>query len=269
MLKNNRLLRTVTEIIIVTVPLFLRALGFVKGSGTVNYVFYAFSSLGALWIAADTLSVKTYSSVFSFGKSSGMGIMSYVLSFGLFLDFISSGISLALMLAGGGFVAGVAVFTKCFTSVLALLSSAYFITVGLTFSDGRYDFRYLKLLHLAPMGWIAGRLLEMLIDAGITSADDISAVLEYIVLALSMCFFYSLAREVENEGGARRSTVMLSFELAYFSILYSYSRIIEIIRARFEGVNQDALFTVTAVTLSLFCFFFYRNIVSETNKTEN
>ncbi len=269
MLKNNRLLRTVTEIIIVTVPLFLRALGAVAESGAVNYIFYAFSAIGAMWIAADTLSVKNYVSIFSLKKSSGMGTMSYVMAVGLFIDFVGSCISLALLFFSGGFVAGIAVFTKLFTAAFAFISTVYFITAGMTFSGSRYDFRYLKLLHLAPICWIAGKLLEMLVDAGITSADDISGMFEYIVLAFSMCFFYSLAREVENENGAKRSTVMLSFELAYFSMLYSYSRVIEIIRSDFEEVNFDALFIVTTVALSLFCFFFYRNIVSETNKTEN
>ncbi|MBR7072206.1 MAG: hypothetical protein IKI33_01130 [Eubacterium sp.] len=249
----------------ILLPLVLRAVTcFIGLNSAFNIAFYALMAFGAVMLALSALCKKNYAPPFENTAGSALSLFSCVLSAGFFTEFVNRCISVYYAVQSMRYLVLLAVLIRVFSALFALLSTVYFILAALSFGKGHYDFRFLKLLHLTPMLWAFARLLEAMEHAGVDTDDVSGGLLKYIMFAAALCFFFCFAREVENKNGAKRVTVMFSFELVLFSLLYTEETVLTLIIGRAKGFSYEMLLVLTALSLCLFSLVFVKNIIKNT-----
>ncbi|MCR5207603.1 MAG: hypothetical protein K6C14_03900 [Eubacterium sp.] len=206
---------------------------------------------------------KSYAPAFSMPKSKAFGFLSYGLSFGLFADFINRCVSAAQLLSDSA-VFSTSLVIRVVTALSALISSVYFIVIGLSLSGSRYDFKSLKLIHIMPILWAGFCIMEGFENAG---ANGINSLLKYVMLSISLMFFYYSAREIDSEDGAMRISLVSSRLLTFTSFLYFADTFFMSIKEKTLYGGFESTLALTALFMLLYSFAFERNIII--NTTEN
>lgn len=230
-------------------------------------IYYIMVSFFAAFLAFEALRGKNYGAAFKSGTVK-TDVFAYILAAGFFADFVNRCVSLYYVIDSNKYLVVLSVTIRVLSAVLALISSAYFVIVGKTFKEERYDFRMLKLLHLAPVFWCAARIVEVMEQAGVDLNGGADGTLKYIMLGFAVCFFFCFASEVENNSSAKKITVLFSKELTFFSALYVADYIFNCISRKALGYKYELLFCFTALSLCMFAYAFKRNIVTN-GSTEN
>ncbi len=263
-IRKPSLLRIAFEIILIMLTLILRAVSLSSSAGEYSNYFVMLSALAAgAVIAFNSVSRKPYLPVFKSEKSRLLKLVSYLLSLGLFVEFINRCIASYYIFDGNSGSDVLPLVFRALGAAFALLSSIYFIPAGLTFGGERYDVRSLRVFHIVPLLWALFRLLEVMEQAGMDSKNDVSGVLKYTMLAFALCFFFCFAGEVESQKGARGLTAVFARETVFFSALYSADGAMLFLFKKPAALPFEATLYFTAFTLFLFSAALVKNIISD------
>lgn len=228
---------------------------------TFGIAYYALIAFGVVLIAVDSFRIKKYAAAFEFKNNFHLNAFSYLASFGFFADFVHSCVRIFLSAQDGSYKRLIFFIPLCMICLFALLSCFYFYTVGLSFGDKNYDFRELKVLHLAPLFWAASQMLTVMQQA-ISFSRDIDSVIKYTMLIFSVCFFFCFASEIESSSGAKPSTMFLARAYSYMSVIFFIERLMLLLSGRAQISDNDGIFAVSVLFICLFVFFFEKNIIS-------
>lgn len=266
--KGNGVFRLLLCFLSALIPVILRvkASAF-KGGLKTDYAFFAVMIVFAAVNSYFPLRFKNSVSFIKNGLQPRTGAAAYAAAVGFFVSFVQSCLSLYYLISGGKYFTAVSVIVKTVIAVCALLSAIYFITVGMTLTTKRYDFRLFRLFHIVPVIWSAGGLLEIAENSGVSALYDVNGVLKFFVLAFSLGFFYFFARGINAEK-VNRVTLLFAGELRFTAfVLFADSAITAAVNG-FSEIGAELLSCVTALTISFFCFAFECSIYIG-NNTEN
>lgn len=153
------------------------------------------------------------------GRNIPLAVVTYLFAFSLIADGINklfeasfNGFKLhdGFILAQGGF---------------ALLSSVFFIIVGISFTAGTDTFIRRGLLAVSPVFWAISRILQRF-SVAIDFKNVSELLYELSMLCLAMLFFLAFARVYVNTEGAKMSWRIFAFGVpaALFAFLCSLPR---------------------------------------------
>ncbi len=226
-----------------------------------NYVYYLLVFSGIIFIGIECSKRKTYAPSFIFENVFHLSFFSYVASFGFFTDFIHQCVKIFLSIENETNRNLTYFIPVCFICLTALLSSFYFVNVGLSFSDKNYDFREFKLFHIIPIGWALFHIIVNLSEA-VSFSRDIDDIIKYLVLIFSVCFFYCFACEIDNDNGTKRITVFFTEAFSYCSILFFINRFMLLLSASAPINDSNGILSLSCFLINGFVFFFSKNIIS-------
>jgi hypothetical protein len=228
-------------------------------SGAFTAIYYLLIVLGIALIAFDSFNQKEYSPAFEFKNNFHLNIFSYLASFGFFVDFVHNCVRMFFSAQDGSYRNLIYFVPVCFTCLFALLSCFYFYTVGLSFGDKNYDFRELKVMHLAPLFWSVTHVLTVMHQA-VSVKWDIDAVVKYVMLIFGVCFFFSFASEIESKSAAKASTLFLARSYSSLCIIFFINRLMLLLSSNASISDGDSVFAVSLLLICTFVFFFEKNI---------
>ena len=229
-----------------------------------NTVFDVLVAIGILLIGAVCFRFRHIAKAFDFEKQSRMKWVSYLLSAGLFADFVEQCIRLYQVGENGAYVTAASYLPKVLIGVFALGSGFYFSMVALSFSERKYDFRNLKLFHLVTVLWAVARILELVFRSDIIGSSPHTA-LRYSVALFATGFFYSFSYEADREACAKRYTLFFSKITAMTTFLYVWETLLLLLNGQIKINDSNTVFALTALTLCLFSLSFERNLVLRSN----
>lgn len=224
---------------------------------------YASLVLGIVFLALDSFKQGGFASVFVFKNRFHLNIFAIIASVGFFVDFVAGAVNMYSTLFDSTYIAIPPFIALCMATVMALLSSFYFVLVSSSFAGSKYDFRKLKVLHFAPLLWGISRVFAILDEAPSILQDDVT-ILKYTVLIFVTCAFFFFAFEVESEDGARKATVFFFRAFYYTGIAYFINMLI-LLLGRNTSLNvYDCIFALTTLFISGFVYFCEKNIINHT-----
>lgn len=230
-------------------------------SGVCGIAYYVMIAFGIVLIAVDSFGQKNYAAAFVFKNNFHLNAFSYLASLGFFVNFVHSCVSVFLSAQDGSYNNFTYFIPLCLICFFSLLSCFYYYTVGLSFGDKNYDFRELKVLHLAPLFWTVSQMLTVMQQA-ISFSRDIDCVIKYTMLIFGVCFFFCFASEIESSAGAKPSTVFLARAYSYLSVIFFIDRLMLLLAGSAEIGDDDGILAVSVLLICTFVFFFEKNIVS-------
>lgn len=224
-------------------------------------VYYIMIAAGVILIAVDSFKQKNYAGAFGFKNDFHLNAFSYLASLGFFVNFVYSCVKIFISAQDGSYKSLTYFIPLCLICIFALLSCFYFYTVGLSFGDKNYDFRELKIMHLAPLFWVGAHMLSVMHQA-VSISRDINSVIKYAMLISGICFFYCFAGEIQSSGGAKPSTVFLARAYSYLSVMFFIDRLMLLLSGNAAIGDGDGLLAVSVLLICTFVFFFEKNIIS-------
>lgn len=226
-----------------------------------NIAFYVVYLLELVLIGVDVARTRHFAKAFCFDNVFKLHIVSYLVSAGFFLDFVTSASKIINSLtADDKGIILVSFVPDCLCCVLAFCCCLYFVIVGLSYSGDNYDFRQFKFFHIVVLLWSVAKILTVLTEI-INFTYDLNEVLKYFVLIVGACFFYCFVSEVERQDGAKKITVFFARTYAYCAVFYFIDRALMLLSANVSLTHTDNFFAVTVLFLGIFAFFFEKNIM--------
>ncbi len=221
---------------------------------------YLFISISFIYNYVDLKKRGSFGRAFNFDNAYKLDVFSYLVAFGFFVEFISNVATLVkLFLDKNGLIISYLVpIVMC--ALFALLSSFYFVMVGLSFGTRNYDFRSFKLYHIVILLWAIFKLMT-LFGQVIRITYDINAVLRYLSIMVLSFFFYYFVAEVESEDGASIYTVYCARMCAYCSGFYCLDRLMLLITKQVDLNSNNTYFAITLMFVCLFALFFEKSIL--------
>ncbi|MFR5874945.1 MAG: hypothetical protein ACLUFN_00490 [Eubacterium sp.] len=229
-------------------------------SAAFGIAYYVLIATGLVLIAVDSFKQKKYAAAFEFENNFHLNAFSYLASLGFFVDFVHSCVRIFFSAQDGSYRILVSFIPLCLICLFALLSCFYFYTVGLSYGDKNYDFRELKVLHLAPLLWSVSQALSIMHQA-ISFSRDVENVIKYTVMIFGVCFFFCFASEIESDGGAKPSTLFLARAYSYISVIFFIDRLMLLLNGNAKISDDDGVFSLSVLLISAFVFFFEKNII--------
>lgn len=251
---------SVISLLLFLSSLTVRLVSIFAGSSTVlSVVFYVLLVFGLAMLAIDSILQKKYAPAFVTENKFHLNIFAFIASAGFFVDFISDSLSIFYRVDSGDYRILVTFIPLCFACVFALLSSFYFVIIGLSFG-GNYDFRSLRFFHIVPLVWSASKLFGMLSFVSTFNQEDASE-LKYIVLIFSATTFFAFGYEVGSNSGARQFTVFSIRALYFTGTLYFINELMLLLNGSKSFSIEDGMLSLTIMLLSGFMFFCEKNII--------
>lgn len=267
MQKNFSAIYTYTVILSLLTAPIIRLVGVLAGIGFLNILFIAIVCFALGIIAFDSFSGKNYAIAFDYKNQFHLDRYSYIAAAGFFFNFLTQ-----CVLFFGALMSGSYNMTYLLPIVMsgigAIVSSVYFIIVGFSFGEKSYDFREFRLIHILPILWSISCIFN-LIEISSGFEKDTDSFLKYLMMILLALFFYFFASEVDSSKGAKMPTVFLARAYSYVSILYFFDRLILILSRKVPLIGAENAFAITCVMIASFTFFFEKNILSKSGRTEN
>lgn len=240
------------------------ALLLVGGGAVLTVLYYLALVLGIAFLAYDSYRVKAYSNVFVFDNRFHLDIFAYGAGVGFFIDFVSSMLSIYHSIDDKSYHILTSFVPLCVSCAFALLSSFYYIVVGSSFGGSNYDFRKLRVFHIAPLFWAGAKLFGILDQAVGLLQDDI-ALLKYITLIFGVCLFFFLVNEVDNTDDANVHTVFLMRSFYYTGIMYFINQLMLLLSGSIYFTIEDGMLGVSVLLISGFMYFCEKNIIAHTS----
>ncbi len=163
------------------------------------------------------------------GRNIPLAVVSYLFAFSLIADGINKLFEASLngIQVQDGFVLAQGIF--------ALLSSIFFIIVGISFTAGTDSFVRRGILAVMPVFWAISRILQRF-SVAIDFKNVSELLYELAMLCLVMLFFMSFARVYVNTEGANMSWRIFAFGIpaALFAFLCSLPRFL----VKFMGMPE-------------------------------
>lgn len=142
----------------------------------------------------------------------------------------------------------------------ALLSSFYYITVGMTLRGSQYDFRSFKLFHFVPVLWAVTRLLDILVEM-VNVSMGTETVVEFIYLVFLLMFYFSFITAAVSERNAGRGIVFFALVTFMLSLILDLPGIVTSLIGR-QSELSDAVFSrITDLICGLFAASFAGNLL--------
>lgn len=230
--------------------------------GNISVVFYYITvALGILAVSLETIDTKKYANAFIFKNNFHLNIFAYIASLGFFIDFVHLCITAFGSIENEEYKQLIFFVPVCLSALFALMSCFYFYTIGMSFGDKNYDFRELKILHLAPIGWAVSQALTVM-QQSISFMIDIDSVIKYLLLIFCVLFFYFFATEIESDKPAKSATLIFARGLYYIGALFLANRLMLVLSRNADIGNDDGLLSVSIFLIAVFVFFFEKNILS-------
>lgn len=252
-----------TFFVAVALRLFMIISGHIGGTSTVLY--YLSVAAGIILLAKDTFGTKTFGCAFEYKNGFHLNLLALLCSAGFFTDFVYTAVRLFMMADDGikKYTLAVVVPMIC-GGVCALLCSFYFIMIYLSFSSATYDFKKLKIIHIAPILWSVSKILGVL-TLPVQFGSDLDVILKYIVLISVLCAFYCFATEVSNEKESMPLSVFTFRCSFYTAILFFFDRIMLLMAKQAELGSEDGMLSITLLGIGVFLYFFEKNIIAHSN----
>ena len=241
------------------VCIIIRALSCIFAWGAAaNYVFYTAVIITIIIVLRRSFLQSEYNNATDFKAE----LKPYALCavFGFMLEFIGTVIH-ACSFADEKYLNGAELVFVILTGVFALLSSLYFIAIALSCGKTAYDFKRLKVLHLAPFFWAMARVAAMVPEA-LSFKGGVFSVLKAAACIFAVFFFYYFVAEIGSSSGAKKQTVFFSKAFSYFTLLVFFSRCFELISKSAQLKDTESLFALSVFLIGLFAHFYRRQITS-------
>lgn len=147
----------------------------------------------------------------------------------------------------------------------ALLSSFYYITVGMTLSGSQYDFRSFRFFHFVPVLWAVIRLLDILVEM-VNVSMGTETVVEFIFLVFLLMFYFSFITAAVSERNAGRGIVFFALVTFMLSVILELPGIITSFIGR-QSELSDAVFSrITDLICGLFAASFAGNLLKRSRE---
>lgn len=95
------------------------------------------------------------------------------------------------------------------SGVLALLNCFYFVCFAMTAGGSNYDFRNFTIFHFMPAVWCFSKLIMMMLKI-IDVKQNVEGVLEFLLVAVMIMFFFCYISMVDNKGAISRVFVFFA-----------------------------------------------------------
>lgn len=223
--------------------------------------YYVVVVSGILAVSLESIDTKEYANAFIFKNNFHLNIFAYIASLGFFMDFVHLCIIAFSSIENAEYKQPVFFIPVCLSAFFALMSCFYFYTVGMSFGDKNYDFRELRILHLAPVGWAVSQILSVL-QQSISFMTDMDSIIKYLALIFCVLFFYFFAAEIERDSAAKAATLICARALYFISALFLANRLMLFLSHNASVADDDSLLSVSVFLIATFVFFFEKNIIS-------
>ena len=235
-------------------------------SGFTVTIFYCLLSAAVAATAYNALRVKSYSQPFNFKSHFHFDIMSYIGALGFFTDFVNRCVGIYNSIESTEYQSRLYFIVQCVACIAAFLSSLYLVAVGISFNDLNYDFRQLRVFRFMPLLWSIALILLVMQDA-VSFESNVDEILKQILLICGVCFFYCFASETlsQDNESAGRATVLFGRLYSYIAVVYFIDRLMLLFSQKAAVSDFDGIFSVSALLICTFVFFFERNIVANEN----
>lgn len=228
-------------------------------SDSINALFYFFFVLGAIFVALGSVKQANVNRAFDYDKIKRLDVLSYCASAGFFVEFVLKAVTIYSLSQDNSYKSVVMFVPPCVACAMALAGCFYFFAVGMSFGDYGYDFRKLRVLHIAPIFWAIANSLGIMTQA-ISPLIEVNSVVKYVAYVTSVIYFYFFARELESEDGAKKSFLISSSLFSYFALTYFADSIILLLTRNAEIWNENSFVALSVAMISLFSLFHQRNI---------
>lgn len=141
-----------------------------------------------------------------------------------------------------------------FQCVFGIFSIVYLLSLASSFAKGNKNASERKLLALAPVGWVAFRMVRLFVSK-ISFVKVSDLLLELIMLACMILFFMSFAQNASGVYNTGTSWKIASFGLPAALIAFSLQmpRLILSIIDSEKYINPNHPFSLVDLMFSLFC----------------
>ena len=209
-------------------------------SGFTVTIFYCLLSAAVAATAYNALRVKSYSQAFNFKSHFHFDIMSYIGALGFFTDFVNRCVGIYNSIESTEYQSRLYFIVQCVACTAAFLSSLYL--------------------------WSIALILLVMQDA-VSFESNIDEILKQILLVCGVCFFYRFASETlaQDNESAGRATVLFGRLYSYIAAVYFIDRLMLLFSQKTAVSDFDGIFSVSALLICTFVFFFERNIVANEN----
>lgn len=223
--------------------------------------FYLLVLGGVVVLLLDSRRHDDYAPAFCYDNSFRLDLLGYIASIGFFVDFVYNSVRVYLAVDNGSSRNLISFLPLCIGLAMALLCSLYYAIVGLSFGSTTYDFKELKLLHLAPIFWIVVRIISVLPQA-VKPGEDVDMVLEYVVLAMLAGGCYFFAYEVSSQERTRVASMFMFRSSFYTGLLFFFDQLMLALSGANSIGSVDGMLSITVLCISLYMYFFEKNIIA-------
>ncbi len=256
-------LRTFGVIACVAAVVVLRLISVSKAANdTLVYVVYGLLLFGGLLLLWDCYDRRRYPELFRNSSHSRFYLCCYAAATGFFAEFVAYCHLIYQSIENGVYHLPATFAPLCLVCVGALLSSFYCGAVGMSFQTDRYDFRRLRLMHIMPVLWASGHVLQLL------TVNDVlqpHTVLKYAVIAAALLFFFFLVIEIERGAEALWITVFFTRAFYWLAALYFADTAILLTVGKATLLSADTELTAAMLLIGSFALFLHQNILSNTS----
>lgn len=225
----------------------------------INVAFYICACVGAGFIILGAVSENISAKAFEINDKSKLNLIAFATSVGFFIDFVHQAVLIFSTLQGDGYKGFSNLAPPIVASLMAIASSFYFFTIGMSYSDFGYDFRRLKVLHIAPVLWAIANSLGVMTEA-ISPLKEVNSTVKYVTLIVSVFYFYFFSKEVDNNENAGKIFVMLSRLFSYFALMFFVDRLMLLLTKNANLLDKNSVLGASVLLISLFALFHQRTI---------
>lgn len=257
-------LRTFGVYLCVAAVLVLRLLSAAQPQNdTMAYVIYGVLLFGGILLLWDCFDRRRHPvPLFRFHGSSRLYVLCYAAAVGFFAEFVTYCHLIYQSIENGVYHLPATFAPLCLVCAGALLSGCYCCAVGVSFQTERYDFRRLRLMHIMPVLWASGHMLQLL------TVNDVlqpHTVLKYAVIAAALLFFFFLVIEVERGAGALWMTMFLIRAFYWLALLFFADTVILLLAGKATLLSVDTELTAAMLLIGGLALFLHRNSVTNTS----
>lgn len=251
--------------ILLIATLVLRA--FMLAFSLPNIVSLGFYALAVFCAVLSTLGLKNKSDipdVFTLKETNRVGAFSFVASVGFFVNFVVQCVDIYKMVDTRKYRNLIHFLPTCAICIFAILSCFYFICIASSLCTKSYDFRRLKVFHIAPLLWSVFYVLSIM-SVAIKPLKDIDLMLKYIALIMLVLFLYFLALDVQGNASTSKLTLAFAKLFSIFGFLFFVDRMMSIIVSQAPVVDSDSVLSITIFLISLFAFSFEKEALKNSS----
>lgn len=241
--------------------------GLVENKSELSFAVYGLMGLSLIFSLLYGKTVKDRHSIFNIENSGKtVYVSALVLAVAFFADFIHQCYNCYSYIESVSYVEYTYVIPLIISSVLAVISSFYFIVFYLSSKNTNYDFRNFTVFHFAPPAWAFTRLC-VIMSKLVDPLDGIETCIEFLVLVLAICFMFSFVSTVDKKDA--QVTCFFTFScvsLFSFGAVLAVPRILMLISGNVKLLSKSDFSVSTYLMLGVLAFAVIRDISKKNTK---